>query len=93
MQATRQSSGGGGAAPVTCPGYRHLEDVWPFQDSGDDGGWRMSDAASRRLRFRVGRLVRKILPNRCQLNSECQMAAQPSIGRERAHKAIGCIAQ
>jgi hypothetical protein len=44
----------------TCHGYSHLEDVWRFQDSGDDGGWRMSDAAFRRLRFRVGQLACKI---------------------------------
>jgi len=59
----------------TCHGYSHPEDVWPFQDSGDDGGWRMSDAASRRLHFRVGRLAFKILTNRCQLNGEWQTAA------------------
>ena len=76
----------------TCHGYSHLEDVWQFQDSGDDGGWRMSDAVSRRLRFRVGRLVRKILINRCQLNGEWQTEAYPSVGRERAHMG-GCIAQ
>jgi hypothetical protein len=37
MQATRQSRVGR-VAPVTGPGYSHLEGVWRFQDSGDGGG-------------------------------------------------------
>jgi len=66
----------------TCYGQNYLEDVWQFQDSEDDGDWRMSDAASRRLRFRVGRLACKILTNRCQLNGEWQR--QPGLRSEES---------
>ena len=65
--ASRKSNG---LSSQTCHGQSYLEHVWRFQDRGDDGDWRMSDAASRRLRFRVGRLACKILTNRCQLNGE-----------------------
>ena len=59
-----------------------------FRTVGEDGGWRTSDAAFRRLRFRVGRLSCQRFANRCQLNGEWPTVAWPPLGRERAQMGI-----
>ena len=46
-----------------------------FRTAGEDGSWRISDAAFRRLRFRAWQLERKILTNRRHLNGEWQTVA------------------